>query len=569
MINKLLLTLFVAATSLAASASQPLRRYMNRMTDDGRTVCATRLGTEDFSWWEDTEGVRYSLDMSQNRLVSMSETSFRAALQQSGSGTQKHGPKRSMNASTENGLGAYGVSGAGVVASLGSPVIPVLMVAFLDLDFLPANDVKKIDRFLNEEGYHDEPYAVGSVSDYFRHSSYGAFTPSFEVVGKVKLSKGYKYYAGHNGNSPDTHRAEAVREAVELAIAQGIDFSKYSKSGHAPLISIIHAGPGEQEDYGNDSGDFFWAHFSATNIPANAVTFDSYLLTNETMRDFDKDGNLTAEYMTGIGTFCHEFSHALGLPDMYDVNGITSGEGHTPGYWDVMDYQFMYDGFRPMEYSGYERSLMGWLEVEDLNLGGIEKTYSLKALSSEDVGGTKLYRIVNPNNFKDYLLLENRRKSTFYESNILGSGMLVWHIQYDSSLWASNIVNTTADNQRVHVIPADGAWQNKTEINKRDENNERYTYTGDLFPGYAVVTVFDSRLDNHIADWLVDDVRNISLENDGNITFCYGKIGTSIESGVERHHNIHVSLYDLQGRKINSATSKGIYISENKIIINK
>ena len=555
---KKILLILAALVSVSAFASQPLRRYVTRTTDDGRSVTVTRYGNDQFSWWEDDEGTRYSFDASQKRLqrITMPPQEERTR------------PNRAMNASTEDGIGAYGKSGMGVVKSIGAPVIPVIMMAFDDLDFLPANDKTKIDRFLNEEGYNDEQFAVGSVADYFRHCSYGAFTPRFDIVAKVTLPNGYKYYGAKSGSASDARRAEAVREAVRLAEEQGVDFSKYSSNGRSPLISILHAGPGEQEDFGDDFEDFLWAHFSATIISAKTTTFDSYLLTNESMRDFDKEGNVTSEYMTGIGTFCHEMGHALGLPDMYDVNGGTNGAGHTPGYWDVMDYQFMYNGFRPMEYSGYERAMMGWLEVEDLTMDQNENAYEVKPLATNRGDGNKLYRIVNPTNPKEYVLLENRQKSTFFASSLLGTGLLAWHINYESSRWASNTVNTSANEQRVHVIPADGNWQANQDINKRDADNKCYTFTGDVFPGYASVTTLDSLLDSHLTTWFNTAVRDIAQDAAGNVTFNFGSISTDISDNL-MPPSLNANPYDLQGRRTNGTLGKGVYIINDKKIIIK
>lgn len=566
--KKIFLTL-AAMAAFTAFASQPLRRHVVRVTNEGQRVCVTRCGSEAFSWWEDVDGGRYDYDAMLGQLMPISDKTFSEKLDVVCQGTQPHGPKRSMNASTEDGLGSYGRSGEGVVASLGEPVIPVIMVAFSDKDFLPENTKEKITRFLNEEGYDDEKYAVGSVADYFRHCSYGAFRPRFEVVAKVTLPNGYKYYGGHSGSSIDVRRMETVRTAVDLAEQQGVDFSKYAKDGHAPLVSILHAGPGEQEDYGADYEDYLWAHFSQSLFNAKTVTFDSYLLTNESMRDFDKEGNVTNEYMTGIGTFCHEMGHALGLPDMYDVNGGTNGAGHTPGYWDVMDYQFMYDGYRPMEYSGYERSLMGWIEVENIVMNDLETEYILQPLATEALAGHKMYRIVNPGNAKEYLLLENRQENDFYASSFLGEGMLVWHINYDSSKWASNSVNTNAADQRVHVIPADGEWQDNQALNIRDGNGNRYKFTGDLFPGYAHVSNLNSQLDKHLESWFANDVHSIAVNNDGEVSFRIGHLQTEIENAETDAGAAVGACYDLQGRKVKGNGNKGIYIRNEKIIINK
>lgn len=61
-------------------------------------------------------------------------------------------------------------------------------------------------------------------------------------------------------------------------------------------------------------------------------------------------------YINGIGLFCHEFSHTLGLPDIYPTNGITD-HNQSPEYWDVMDMGNYpeADGYQPIPYSPWEK----------------------------------------------------------------------------------------------------------------------------------------------------------------------------------------------------------------------
>lgn len=566
--------LLVAMTD--AMASQPLRRSVTRQLADGTTVSVERRGDASFSWWQAADGQHYEM-VSGNKLRPLTHYAEALATDHGlvatgstgASASRRNAPHKAMSASTADGLGEYGTSGRGVVNSIGSPLIPVIMVAFSDKDFLPDNTKEKVDRFLNEEGYHDEKYAVGSVADYFVHCSYGAFRPRFEVVAKVTLPNGYKYYGAHQGSATDSRRMEVVKEAVRLAEEQGVDFSKFANGGHAPLVSILHAGPGEQEDYGEDYGDYLWAHFSQSTVSARSTTFDSYLMSNETMRDFDQSGKVvTSEYMTGIGTFCHEFGHALGLPDMYDVNGDSSGAGHTPGYWDVMDYQFMYDGFRPMEYSGYERSMMGWLNVTDINASMISVPQTIAALGDDALAPNQLYRIVCPDNPDEYFLLENRQKNLFYQDAFLGTGMLLWHIYYDSAKWASNIVNVNASQQRVSVVPADGAWQPNADVNKRDALNQRYTFTGDLFPGYAKVTTFDGSLHDFYCGTFENFVSNIT-NTEGLVTFTYNDRKTVGLAALEADDaaatdGAGTMIYDLSGRMFSGTPTNGLYIKNGK-----
>lgn len=547
----LLLPIFLLLSALPADASQPLRRHVLKQMADGNTAVVSRAGDEYGTWWETADGRRFV--MSDGRLLVPAPDTHE----------QNIAARRSLSASTEDGLGSYGVSGAGVVSSLGSPLIPVIMVAFSDLDFLDGCDMKKVDRFLNEEGYADEPLAGGSVRDYFVHSSYGAFTPRFEVVAKVVLSKDYKYYGGHSGSAVDGHRSELVSDAVRLAEEQGVDFSRFAKDGRVPLVSILHAGPGEQEDYGDYYEDYMWAHFMQTNISGTTASFNSYLMTNECMREFDGSGNVTSRNMTGIGTFCHEFGHALGLPDMYDVNGNTGGKGQTPGFWDVMDYQFMMNGYQPMEFSGYERSMLGWIKAEELSTVGIGETIRLASLNDAETTGSRLFCLRNPETPQEYFILENRRNSPFYASRYLGEGMLVWHVDYTSTAWAGNRVNVTADHQRVAVVPADGMWQANNLLNAKDEEGQRYTFPGDLYPGYTCKQHFDRQDADFYTGQLETVLSGIQVESDGTITFT---IGTTDRIDAAHDDVLRPSrLYSLWGRRTEGTpnVANAVSVDEN------
>lgn len=563
MIKNILTTATMLLVVQTMMASGPLRRTINLQKSYGTTIEVKKCGNAQFSWWEAADGTRYVRQGNDKTLIPLSEEDWTTS-------SQQLRPHRAMNASTENGMGKYGQSGNGIVNSIGAPVIPVIMVAYSDLDFLEADTQEKVSRFLNEKGYNEEQLSNSSVADYFRYNSFGAFSPTFDVVAKVTMPYDHHYYGDHSGSANDANVKELVREAVKLAMEQGVDFSKYATDGKSPIVSIIHAGPGEQEDFGKDCDDYVWAHYTEYTINAGNTTFSSYIICNETLRDFDAESTVTNEVMTGIGTFCHEFGHALGLPDMYDVDGSSNGTAKTPGYWDVMDYQFMYNGYRPMGYSAYERSMLGWLDVKELTEYG---NYSLQAMNTNETlddfvaDGPLAYRLVNPLNDKECFILESRKSGKFYAENYLGKGMLIWHVNYNSSSWNSNRVNNDASNMRVRVIPADGEWQENKVINSKDENGKRYTFTGDVFPGYADVTQFDNTIANFTDGGFSDLLHSIAVDDNGTVSFTFTNL-----TGIQETKTIAGSqmAYDLQGRRLCSGnTAKGLYILNGKKIFVK
>ena len=549
--SKSLLTLMALLGVFDVQASQPLRRVRTFTTENAEKVEVWKVGNAEHSWYETADGQCWNLNTQTKRLASGTRISERSA-------------EKAYSASGNDGLGSLGTSGLGVVSSIGLCRIPVIMVAYADLDFQKDNDRDKLSRFLNEEGYNDEQLAKGSVADYFHTCSYGLFQPQFDVVAKVTLSQGYKYYGEHQGSLNDAHVTDLVREAVDLAIKQGVDFKAYASDGKAPIVSIIHAGPGEHEDYGDDCDDYVWAHFRPMTVSAGDVDFASYIINNETLRFF-KDNVVTEEFLTGIGTFCHEFGHALGLPDMYDTNGEVDGKANTPGYWDIMDYQFMYDGYRPTTYSAYERSMLGWLQITTLTTDG---EYVLSPLDDNvSDGEVQAFRIQNPQNPSEYFIFENRRKSNFYAASYLGEGMLAWHVDYYPARWNQNTVNTQSDFQCVQVIPADGQWQSVKDLNLTDENGIRYTYTGDIFPGYEDVTTFNGLIAKFHKDSFKDVLSNITVLDDGRVSFRFSST-TGVNNLFENTAKDH-SIFGIDGRKLPEIPQKGLYILDGNLWYSK
>lgn len=353
----------------------------------------------------------------------------------------------------------------------GEHTYPVILAAFRDVDFTTPNPADTFNLQFNQEGY-SEGGAVGSVRDYFVAQSRGAYTPNFDVVGVVRLPHSRAYYGTHTQSDVDSNVPRMVRDAVDLAEAAGVDFSRYRSGGsnEVPMVAVVYAGVGEHSSWEEDA---VWASFYSNRTRYSKGSIASFLVTCELMPEFWEytDHEDTIYHREGIGTFCHEFSHFLGLPDFYDTEN--SSEIVAMSYWDVMDYgQYWRNGAAPVGYTAYEKSFMGWLDIPTLETS--KQVVRLNALGSE---GENACRIVNDSDRSgnEYYLLENRQPSTWYPRT-LGSGMLVTHIDYDQSAWDDNEVNTVAGRERMSYLPADNSVSNESSSDADD-------YRGDLFPG--------------------------------------------------------------------------------------
>lgn len=355
--------------------------------------------------------------------------------------------RKSIVASTSDGLGKYGTSAKGAASSIGAYTIPVIMVQFSDLKFQSTTTVEKMTRFYNEAGYSDESGCVGSVRDYFISQSGGMFQPTFEITGIVTLSSGYKTYGGNDSNGYDKGwtNYKFLKDCIAAAEKQGTDFKKYVNGSGVPLVAILYAGPGEATDYSSNSENYLWPAEEDCDIDINGVHYNSLFMGNELDTSGDDDGVLM-----GMGVFCHEFGHALGLPDFYVTD--YSYESDDPfGYWDIMDGgAYVNDSRAPIGYTAYERSYMGWLNLEEL--GSTAKKVTLNDIDAAN--GTNA--VIIRNGSTETFVLENRHPGTWYPS-AFGSGLMLSRYAYNSSAWSNNTLNNTQSKKRACILTADGA----------------------------------------------------------------------------------------------------------------
>lgn len=336
--------------------------------------------------------------------------------------------RKAHAASTSDGLGQYGKSSLGPIGSMGDVEIPVVLADFSDQKFLSTDDattIAKVDRWFNEEGYSDEGM-TGSVRDYFIAQSGGMFRPHFKIMGLQ-----------HTGNSVATYGAGGSnQENVEGLAHKVCPPYNYSQWGSTvPLCIIMYAGNGQHQS-GQDSQ--IWAKFVEYSGLGDAASlfgqhFRSYLYINES----------NGYEMNGIGTACHEISHAMGLPDIYDTKG---GGCVTPGLWDLMaSGNYVNGGHTPMAYSALERSQCGWLQIRELSGTGActLKPQEAALVRSSGYNG-------------EYYIFENRTNNRWTPSD-MGGGLLVFHVEYGSSQWENSKVNTVAGHPRMMFVFANNA----------------------------------------------------------------------------------------------------------------
>ena len=449
---------------------------------------------------------------------------------------------------------------------IGSPKALVILAEFQDTTFT-IQDTKNVftNYLMNENHFSDKRYNQDQnykgVRGYFKDCSYGKFTPVFDVVGPIKLPKAHAVYGAGNDRM-DLLLADAC------AVVDGmVNFADYdaNNDGIVDLVYVIYAGHSA-----NTSGN------KDTNIwPKSGTITISNKFDGKSIRRYGVSNELNGSEKTsknnkkinGIGLFCHEFSHTLGLPDIYAYNTDAENQDNQGmEYWDIMDGGTGIRGGRvPASYLAWEREVMGWMNIDEL-----KNDITINNLKSIDNGG-KAYKIVNPKNSNEYIVLQSIQKGAWNQGwgdNTYGKGLFAYRISY--KLGKVNIFdypNNLKGKPRVIPIPADGkilAAANaggKLNVYTAQLNGDPYPYNGknkiDKFTMY----------DGTILKWSIFDI----VENDAERYVSF-KFKNNETTGIQSPSIIERStsdnhIYTLDGRYVGTDASilpHRIYIQNNK-----
>ena len=320
----------------------------------------------------------------------------------------------------------------------------VVLISFSDRDFKMENPRETYDSMFNSKGFNKR-LGPGCVADYLREQSGGRLNMQFDVYGPVKVSGKAQPYEKPTSSTRNYGKGSFMEATRFLIDSLGVDFTPYDWDGEGEVNQVIYVCAGLS---GNQSAEvcygYVWPNTgSFSTIKANGKSISNYTASAEQW----SNGN-----SCGIGTILHEFTHSLGLPDIYPTS---SSAGYSiVDEWDLMDGgNFTNYGWCPPSYTPLEKMLLGWLEFTDL-----EKPLSVRGMKPLAEGGV-VYRIKHT--AKEWLLLENRQQQG-WDAGVPGKGLLVWHVYYNSSSWSSNSVNNDKRTSCFELINADNmdydAW---------------------------------------------------------------------------------------------------------------
>ena len=267
---------------------------------------------------------------------------------------------------------------------------------------------------------------LGSVRDYYKDQSNGAFNPPFDVFGP--------YTATRPANQCQRYSTSIFKAALQAANDE-VDFRQYDNNNDGRVDMIYFLVAGYSSSYGGNNSGYLWPH--ASNLSYSFISYDGKWIDRyaSSTELYGWESSPTTVTVEGIGTICHEFSHVLGLPDFYDTDYEEGGgESHTPGEWDVMaggaDFNY---GRTPVGYTFFERYALGWARPHTITDEG---SFSLNAVNESREG----YILRTPVN-NEFFTIENRQK-TRWDAYLPGHGMIVTRVDSTNvSIWSSNQIN--------------------------------------------------------------------------------------------------------------------------------
>ncbi len=392
----------------------------------------------------------------------------------------------------------------------------------------------------------DNYNGCGSVHEYFYVNSNGQLDLQIDVVGPVTLDNSMSYY-GSDAQSPygtihDVNVKEMIKDGIKL-IKDSVDLSIYDNDGDGFIddVAFIYAGTPQST---TGIADEIWPHSGR----ANGTTSYDGVKVNRYTCSAEKPDQV-------IGTFVHEFGHALGLPDEYDTDYAESGgSAVTVSSWSVMcEGSYNNNQNSPCLWSNFQKTLVGWIDEENavIDLTLDQSLDNLRLPLNTGTNDTS-YRIFIPET-NEFFFLEYRKKQGF-DAYIPGDGMLIYHGQMNKiNAWVNygnNSINVNPNDRGWYIEPADGLLNS-------------ISLSAAAFPGSKNIVNFlnAKKVNGESVDM---KITNVHYLNDSVMMFNFNSNTPVIATNAAT--NRHATSMQMNGKVLNKHAStnianKGFYYS--------
>lgn len=452
-------------------------------------------------------------------------------------------------------LGVGGSNADADVPAQGTRKVPIILVEYKD------------KKFNNTREQIIQAMLTGntSVQQYFKDQSNGKYDPDFEVFGIYTLSQNRQYYGGNDSGGNDKGLGAMVTEACQMAAADGVSFNRFdtNNDNYCDVVIVIYAGVGEAQasytypqaiwpcNWNLQSAAYYGMGGSGAFRPnGSGVYVNNFAVFNELHGSNDNTSTID-----GIGTFCHEFGHCLGLPDFYDTN---YGGHYGMGYWDIMDTGcYANDTYTPVGYSAYEKNFMGWINYVNPTPGTY---YTLPIWNQKNEETDKALFLQSDINGDEFFIIENRRQQG-WDRYLPAQGLLIHHITYSASRWQANTPNNQ-NIQLVTIMPADNTLSTNNESGDTWPRNGKTEFTDNSTPAAKLNMTANGSITGN-AGYLGKPVTEMVINNDGTASFWYIK-GAITDPTIE----VSAENIDCGATQVNSSVTKtftviGLALTDN------
>lgn len=241
----------------------------------------------------------------------------------------------------------------GGVSVSGTKLLPIVLATSTDYSNPPYSSASVMKAYFDGDGL---PAAVptGTLNDFYAAMSYGSLNVKGAVLDWKKLSHPVDWYAATENNAAIDCNGICAGNRIPLLIQElladnpGVDWGQFDNDGpdkransgdddgFVDFIVIVHPGIGAECD---SPSTHIWSHRSHLAVPLATPTNSARPAGGQIMiSDYvivpalDCDG----VHPSPIGVVAHEFGHAFGLPDLYDLSPAPLTTVGGVGDWDLM-----------------------------------------------------------------------------------------------------------------------------------------------------------------------------------------------------------------------------------------
>ena len=334
---------------------------------------------------------------------------------------------------------------------------------------------------------------TGSVYDYYQWVSGNRVRVRGRVVARVRLRERRSFY-GANGyglgfSATPNNIYGALHEALSVC-RDSVDWAPFDqdRDGYVDMLWLVHAGTaGEMSLDRND----FWSITSrmSSSWRQGGAFITRQIVPGTTNLYFRIDRFSTMPELSiirrggrsEIGVYCHEFGHALGLPDLYDTSNPGAVANVGPGNWSLMSTGG-YGGNgvtpeAPSHVGGWSSVMLGWRDVVRPSR---DTTITLRPLSR---GGEVLEFWYEGQSNPEHFLIECRDRESF-DRTLNNGGLIITHVD-EAAIGALLGAN------RINAGPTPGMWVVEADADSDLVKGRNRGDAYDPFPGLNAVRNFD------------------------------------------------------------------------------